>query len=335
MLNLSQIKQNIFTSLKQQAVQISPCAASGNNRIFSFRTEKDDYIIKYYSLGQRDDRNRIGHEWRFLKHLHSKNITCIPRPVVKNKSRNFSILSKIDALSPTQETDRNHLVNLSALFINMINSDNGSDPAGNVLDAFEHNLDLNKTILNIQMRFQRLRQVCNTEDIKFAEIITEAEDLLAHKAAEIEATRRSGSTLTRVLGQSELCLSPSDFGFHNILLDHSGRPYFIDFEYAGWDDPAKLICDFVLHPANHLTILEAQLFLQSLTLPMINIERCRVIFGLFALKWVAIILNIFLPEQLERKQFANPKLNFEHEKHFRLETSQEMLKKTTICPFDA
>ena len=40
------------------------------------------------------------------------------------------------------------------------------------------------------------------------------------------------------------CLSPSDFGFHNALREPSGRLRFIDFEYAGWDDPAKLVGDF-------------------------------------------------------------------------------------------
>ena len=38
----------------------------------------------------------------------------------------------------------------------------------------------------------------------------------------------------------ELILSPSDFGFHNIL-EHQGQLSFLDFEYAGWDDPAKLV----------------------------------------------------------------------------------------------
>ena len=34
-------------------------------------------------------------------------------------------------------------------------------------------------------------------------------------------------------------LSPSDFGFHNALRTPAGTMVFLDFEYFGWDDPAK------------------------------------------------------------------------------------------------
>ena len=50
------------------------------------------------------------------------------------------------------------------------------------------------------------------------------------------------------LDTQESVLSPSDFGFHNALLGPDGKLCFIDFEYAGWDDPAKLICDFFCQP---------------------------------------------------------------------------------------
>src|SRR5207248_1561644 len=43
-------------------------------------------------------------------------------------------------------------------------------------------------------------------------------------------------------------LSPSDFGFHNALRRPNGQLAFLDLEYFGWDDPAKTICDFLLHP---------------------------------------------------------------------------------------
>ena len=39
-------------------------------------------------------------------------------------------------------------------------------------------------------------------------------------------------------------LSPSDFGFHNALTTETGKLTFLDFEYAGWDDPAKMSGDF-------------------------------------------------------------------------------------------
>ncbi|MDB3920167.1 hypothetical protein N9349_05380, partial [Candidatus Pelagibacter sp.] len=49
------------------------------------------------------------------------------------------------------------------------------------------------------------------------------------------------------ISNSNRILSPSDFGLHNTLSEKN-KLHFIDFEYFGWDDPIKLICDFVWHP---------------------------------------------------------------------------------------
>ena len=38
------------------------------------------------------------------------------------------------------------------------------------------------------------------------------------------------------------------FLFKNNIIIKKGKIYFIDFEYSGWDDPAKLYCDFILQP---------------------------------------------------------------------------------------
>src|SRR5208282_1028404 len=51
-------------------------------------------------------------------------------------------------------------------------------------------------------------------------------------------------------------LSPSDFGFHNARRRADRSLIFYDFEYFGWDDPVKPVCDFVLHPG--MTISDAQ-----------------------------------------------------------------------------
>ena len=57
-----------------------------------------------------------------------------------------------------------------------------------------------------------------------------------------------GAELESTLPREERCPSPSDFGFHNALRQPDGRLRFLDFEYAGWDDPAKTIIDFCNQP---------------------------------------------------------------------------------------
>ena len=54
------------------------------------------------------------------------------------------------------------------------------------------------------------------------------------------------------------CISPSDFGFHNAIKTLDGVK-FIDFEFAGWDDPCKALIDFMLQPKVPITANISQL----------------------------------------------------------------------------
>lgn len=94
------------------------------------------------------------------------------------------------------------------------------------------------------------------------------------------------------------CLSPSDFGFHNIIRRENGSLCFLDFEHAGWDDPAKLVADFILQPEAPLSDLAARRFVELLESgapfgdaigrhagQILLTQKC---------KWTAIILNVFV-----------------------------------------
>ena len=72
------------------------------------------------------------------------------------------------------------------------------------------------------------------------------------KSFDLAEKKLSTIDFKRILPKSERCLSPSDFGFHNAICDVNGVYHFVDFEYFGWDDPAKMICDFILHPGMDL-----------------------------------------------------------------------------------
>ena len=94
------------------------------------------------------------------------------------------------------------------------------------------------------------------------------------------------------------CLSPSDFGFHNVIRRADGPFCFLEFEHAGWDDPAKLVADFVLQPEAPLSDLAARRFVELLegAAPfgdaigrhagqILLTQKC---------KWTAIMLNVFV-----------------------------------------
>lgn len=111
------------------------------------------------------------------------------------------------------------------------------------------------------------------------------------------------------------CLSPSDFGLHNVLRRHDGSLCFLDLEHAGWDDPAKLAADFILQPEMPLCAEAARCFLGGLgegepfggnirerVAEMLAIQKC---------KWTVIILNVFarpgVPLRVKAERLAKAK----------------------------
>ena len=109
------------------------------------------------------------------------------------------------------------------------------------------------------------------------------------------------------LPRSEWCLSPSDFGFHNAIRLENGSLVFTDFEYFGWDDPVKLMSDFMYHPGMSLSDKQKNLWLKG----ALNIygedllERMSVCRPLYGLIWCLIILNDFRSDVWERRVSAS------------------------------
>ena len=109
------------------------------------------------------------------------------------------------------------------------------------------------------------------------------------------------------LSKSEWCLSPSDFGFHNAIRLENGSLVFTDFEYFGWDDPVKLMLDFIYHPGMSLSDEQKNYWLKR----ALNIygehhfERMSVFRPLYGLIWCLILLNDFRSDVWERRISAN------------------------------
>lgn len=124
------------------------------------------------------------------------------------------------------------------------------------------------------------------------------------------------------------CVSPSDFGFHNALARPSGEVCFIDFEYAGWDDPAKMVGDFFSHPA---VPVDRSYFDEFVRMTMgfsphsKSLEaRARLLFPVFQTKWCCIILNDFIPVSSERRRFADQDFDEGERKRKQLQKACQM-----------
>lgn len=102
----------------------------------------------------------------------------------------------------------------------------------------------------------------------------------------------------------ELVISPSDFGFHNALQRADESWCFLDFEYAGLDDPAKLLCDFLARPGAEMPAGGAEAFCFEADFGGDVRERMGRLLPVHQIKWACIALNDFIPEARSRRSFA-------------------------------
>ena len=196
-------------------------------------------------------------------------------------------------------------------FVRTLMRISGEEDAPLLPTASEAFFTLKEIVANIELRLERLEKRRDPTPLK-----DELDDFLAQnfRPALSRLSNRAVSYYEAVglneeatLDRAHRVLSPSDFGLHNCLKTEHGL-VFLDFEYFGWDDPVKMISDYVLHPAQgragakRLRIAGKMLDLFA-GQPDIR-ERARALFPLFGLKWCMILLNEFLAAENARRVFS-------------------------------
>ena len=85
-------------------------------------------------------------------------------------------------------------------------------------------------------------------------------------------------------------------------------PHFIDFEYAGRDDPAKLVCDFFCQPAVPVPLEFYVVFrdrvIAAASGDETDVARCDLLLNAYRIKWLCIMMNEFQPDGSARRALA-------------------------------
>ena len=129
------------------------------------------------------------------------------------------------------------------------------------------------------------------------------------KTAEKIAKENNSSSLK----EKELILSPSDFGFHNVIKKKS-KLYFFDFEYAGKDDPVKLMSDYICQPDYKLNMNQINYFYKNILKIFNNKKkinkRFQAVIYIHRIKWCCVILSEILNKKyFKRRKFAKSNIN--------------------------
>lgn len=295
----------------REGLRVNPFAASGNNRVFALTAGDRRYAAKVYFRHPADGRDRLHSEYAFLNCAARAGIRCVPETVASDARHGIGIYEYLEGckLGPT-EIDAD-CVEQAARFILQLNRPAVHEIARELPNASEACFSVAEHFAMVDGRIARLAGIgaagaLDREAGEFTRAL--ATRWQAAKDRILRDARAEGIAPEAVLG--ERCISPSDFGFHNALATPTRGLCFLDFEYAGWDDPAKLVGDFFSHPAVPVDAAHFDHFLGIVTSysanPALLAARARILLPVFQTKWCCIILNEFLPEAAQRRRFADP-----------------------------
>lgn len=259
-----------------------------------------------------DGRNRLGVESSAFTLLQCCGLSCVPNVLAVFPERNMAVYSWIAGEPVTSLGDAPEAVEPFVRLIEQLQLVGRSGGAANVPLAAEACASLFALREQVERRFAALLELHADSGAAEAMRLFVRRELVPEWKCRLDAAiqgyERLGRAPDRELAEEERVLSPSDFGCHNTIRTPNGELAFIDFEYFGWDDPVKLVSDFVLHPAMRLTEQQKQFFRQRVMglfaadsdAPL----RLPLLLPLFAIKWACILLNEFLPAENATRHFA-------------------------------
>jgi hypothetical protein len=290
-------------------VRLKPLGVTGNNHVLLAQSGEETFLVKQYFQHPDDLRNRFETERAFYTFLWETGIRAVPKQIAWYPEERLALLEYVRGEKPGEATPE--LVRGAIGFLLEINRNREASNANSLPLASEACFSINEHLATVDRRIDRLRKIVPESSRHEAAMVFVREQLAPAWITLRGETKRVISEKDREITQSERCLSPSDFGFHNTIRSGDGRLRFFDFEYAGWDDPAKTICDFFCQPAVPVPNEWLPAFLQEIGGAFLGgelAERVALLLPVYQTKWCCIMLNDFLPAGNQRRAFSNPAL---------------------------
>jgi len=315
-------------------IAMHPCTRGGNNRTFRVETPTQTFALKEYFRQEGDKRDRLTSEYTFLTYANQAAPGMTPRPYAKDDTTGLALYEFIngDPLQTAKITKGD--VIQAANFFRALNNPEMRCLATELPQASEACFALDEHLTLIANRIAGLQKITpeHPED-------KQAQDKIANLSRRWDAilqqikltAQQENIDITETLSNENRCLSPSDFGFHNALKTPDGSIRFLDFEYAGWDDPAKMVGDFFSQLAVPVPAIYFDEFTQLVMQPFPSAsllqKRAQLLRKVYEVKWCCIALNIFIPVNLARRKFANPTLDVADLKKAQLSKVESLMQR--------
>ncbi len=292
--------------LQGDLMALEPQIGGGNNRLWRAWNTSGSFAVKLYP---NDARGRLITEFAALQFLASRGVSCVPRPVAAHPEHGVAIYEWVKG-QRISATENSGIGAIEAIAVMLAELRSLGITANGHWQQLASAAILSPAQAVGQVR-DRLDRIAATGRREVDTILTDCRRELAAAIAWARPVAAAGNVAWNApLDQAQLTLSPSDVGLHNILQRPDGSLVFLDFEYFGWDDPAKLANDTLDHPGSCWND-DQKARLSEALLPVFSIPdrtypvRLELLRPFTRLCWVLISLNPFLPGRTPQDMSAD------------------------------
>ncbi len=300
------VERRVRTDLGLEVESWTRVSGGAQNRLFQLSTrEGSQLLLKQYAI---DRWPRLTTEFSTLHALNSHGLERVPRALLRDDERSYAVYSfEPGSPRPASEHSTNDVEEIARFCADLHRFsplDLGGEKLEPAPDASFSPEGQKQVILSRLGAFEA-----------FATSSAAPDDLrIAHQSLDLPA--RLGRLLADLvdaaeppLPESAWRLSHGDFGPQNFLFTESGDLTVVDFEAAGWDDPAHMVMGFVAHAASEdlpLGLTESFLGAHAELMHLSDAEKNRYerVGRLLDVEWVAVYASALTAENMANKQSA-------------------------------
>ena len=298
--------------LDYQILDVVLAGSGGNSRIYKVTTPTKNFALKFYREDSGNNNARLIRELNALEFMNLTGDLSCPILTGHNLLNNCCLTEWIDG-EVLEVFEARHLEEAGA-FLKKIHLARTNKSASKI----DFGTEVCLSAIDIERQIKsRIKKLQDSHDDNLKNILENKFNPILNQIivwVKKEYLNKKWSYESKISNE-KLTLSPVDFGFHNALHTKSDRLIFLDFEYFGWSDPAHLISDTLLHPGMDLNDEQKNIFFNSISETYSSdkdfLSRIAILYPLYALRWCAIMLNIFMPSYFDsfpKKLSNNEKL---------------------------
>jgi aminoglycoside phosphotransferase (APT) family kinase protein len=318
-MSVAQLDPQLLTELRRQlrdehgfqTRDVKELPAGGNNRLFCLTSNDSQALLAKFYV--RDDRPRLATEYGALSYLREHGFANVPRPVFCDEALFCAVYSfEPGEVKRADAYTRGEIEQLACFLADLhrLPRDTSKTAFGRTPVASFSLAEPIVWMTQILLAFKDFVTSPKSNDIvrKFARAV--AVESVVTTLIERAISGLTPEHLAHMLPESEWRLSPGDLGPQNILVDDVGHLRFVDFEYFGWDDPARSVMDFVCHdatiglPADLATLFVGE-YTRMMRLSEAEILRFERVRSLLDIEWLTVHLRAMMPTVIARRMFAN------------------------------